>query len=156
MVRTKELGVFKTRIQNALFKSDAIRDLILGNTEYTNDAIKEFRRHVNSHLFVDDTIKDTDTFIFFDVYMPVLRPQTKNIQVIMYAICHRDILEDYSKEGYFGNRADILAELIEETLTDKKIVKEFGIGDLLLDSIDIYNANSFYGRILSFSVPNFR
>lgn len=154
----KELGSYKIRILNALLKSDNIKDLILGDTSdlKPKEIINEFKEHVNSHLFIDDTIKDTSTYVFFDVILPRMRPQVKNVQVLMYAICHRDILENYSKEEYYGNRADILAEMIEETLLDESIVKEFGIGDLELDNVDIYNTTTFYGRILAFSVNNFR
>lgn len=155
---TKELGSYKIRILNALLKSDNIKDLILGDTSdlKPKEIINEFKEHVNSHLFIDDTIKDTSTYVFFDVILPRMRPQVKNVQVLMYAICHRDILENYSKEEYYGNRADILAEMIEETLLDESIVKEFGIGDLELDNVDIYNTTTFYGRVLAFSVNNFR
>ena len=154
----KELGSYKIRILNALLKSDNIKDLILGDTSdlKPKEIINEFKEHVNSHLFIDDTIKDTSTYVFFDVILPRMRPQVKNVQVLMYAICHRDILENYSKEEYYGNRADILAEMIEETLLDESIVKEFGIGDLELDNVDIYNTTTFYGRVLAFSVNNFR
>lgn len=154
----KELGLYKNRILNALLKSDNIKDLVLGDTVglKPKEVLTEFQEHVNSHLFIDDTIKDTSTYVFFDVILPRMRPQVKNIQVLMYAICHRDILENYNKENYYGNRADILAEMIEETLLDENVVKEFGIGDLELDNVDIYNTTAFYGRILSFSVNNFR
>lgn len=155
---TRERGIFKTRISNAFLKSDNIKDLILGDTSgmTPQEVLSEFKNHVNSHLFIDDTIKDTSTYIFFDVIMPKLRPQVKNIQVLIYGICHRDILENYAKEGYYGNRTDILSEMIEETLLDDSIVKEFGIGDLELDNVDIYNSVTFYGCIMSFSVNNFR
>lgn len=154
----KELGKYKTNISNALLQSDGIRDLIFDGTDNIKPAglLIEFKNHVKSHLFIDDTIKDTTTYIFFDVTLPRMRPQVKNIQIFIYAICHRDILENYTKEGYFGNRTDILSEMIEETLLNKKIAKEFGIGDLELDNVDIYNSTTFYGRILSFSVNNFR
>lgn len=155
---TKERGIYKTRISNALLQSNNIKEIILGDTrELTpKELLSKFQKHVNSHLFIDETIKDTTTYIFFDVIMPELRPQTKTIQVLIYAICHRDILEDYVKEGYYGNRADILSEMIEETLLDDSIVKKFGIGDLSLDNVDIYNSVTFYGCIMSFSVRNFR
>lgn len=155
---TKERGIYKTRISNALLQSNNIKEIILGDTsELTpKELLSKFQKHVNSHLFIDETIKDTTTYIFFDVIMPELRPQTKTIQVLIYAICHRDILEDYMKEGYYGNRADILSEMIEETLLDDSIVKKFGIGDLSLDNVDIYNSVTFYGCIMSFSVRNFR
>ena len=107
---TKELGLYKTRISNALLKSDNIKELMFGDTSNLKpkDLLSEFKDHVNSHLFVDDTIKDTSTYIFFDVSMPRMRPQVKNIEIYIWAICHRDILENYTKEGYYGNRVDIL------------------------------------------------
>ena len=155
---TKERGIYKTRVANALLKSDNIKDLILGDTSgmKQSDVIKNFKEHVKSHLFIDETIKETESFIFFDVIMPRMRPQVKSVQILMYAICHRDILENYAKDGYYGNRADILSEMIEEVLLDDNIVKDFGIGDLELDNVDIYNSSTFYGCIMSFSVHNFR
>lgn len=155
---TKERGIYKTRILNAMLQSDNIKDIVLGDTSemQSKEIMTKFKNHVNSHLFIDETIKDTSTYIFFDVIMPKMRPQVKSIQVLIYAICHRDILENYNKEGYYGNRADILSEMIEETLLDSNIVKKFGIGDLELDNVDIYNSTTFYGCIMSFSVHNFR
>ena len=155
---TKERGIYKTRIQNAFLKSENIRNIIIGDTSGMSqkEILTKFKSHVNSHLFIDETIKDTSTYIFFDVIMPRLRPQVKSIKLLVYAICHRDILDDYVREGYYGNRADILSEIIEETLLDSDIVKEFGIGDLELDNVDIYNSTTFYGCIMSFSVNNFR
>lgn len=155
---TKERGIYKTRILNAMLQSNNIKDIVLGDTSemQSKDIMTKFKNHVNSHLFIDETIKDTSTYIFFDVIMPKMRPQVKSIQVLIYAICHRDILENYNKEGYYGNRADILSEMIEETLLDSNIVKKFGIGDLELDNVDIYNSTTFYGCIMSFTIHNFR
>ena len=139
-------------------QSDNIKDLILGDTSGLKpiEIIKNFKDHVKSHLFVDDTISGKDTYIFFDVIMPDLRSQTKEIQIIVYGICHRELLENYSKEGYFGNRADILSEMIEETLLDESIIKQFGIGDLKLNNVQMYNSDSYYGCVMVFSVCNFR
>ena len=157
-ITTKERGVYKTRILNALLQSENIKDILLGDTSglTPTEIMVKFKNHVNSHLFIDETIKDTSSYIYFEVIFPTLRPQVKTAQIIMYAICHRDILENYSKEGYFGNRADILSEMVEETLLDQNIVKKFGIGDLTLDNVDIYNSITFYGCIMTFSVRNFR
>lgn len=155
---TKERGIYKTRILNAFLQSDNIKDIIIGDTNGMSkkEVITKFKNHVNSHLFIDDTIKDTSTYIFFDVIMPRLRPQVKSIQLLVYAICHRDILDNYTKEGYYGNRTDILSEMIEDTLLNSEIVKKFGIGDLELDNVDIYNSTTFYGCIMSFEAKNFR
>lgn len=156
---TAERGRFKTEISGALYKNEDIRELLLGDTSGMSAAQirTAFKEQVKSHLFIDDTITESKTFIFYDVRFPYMRDQTKTCQVVMYAMCHRDILEDYSKEGYIGDRIDILSQMIEYTLiNDDEIANSFGIGRLSLDSIDIYNSLRFYGCILTFSVPNFR
>lgn len=156
---TAERGKFKQEITSALYKSADIRDLLLGDTSgmSASDKQKLFRKHVKSHLFIDDTIEETDSFIFYDVRLPDLAAQIKDCQVVLYAICHRDILDDYVKEGYFGNRADILSQMIEDCLiNDEEVANSFGIGELSLDSVDLYNATRFYGVVMIFNVPNFR
>ena len=75
----------------------------------------------------------------------------------MYLITHADLLDNYFKEGYYGNRIDILVEMVENALiNDEEVSRNFGIGELSLDSVDIYNSKRFYGRIMIFDVPNFR
>ena len=156
---TAECGKFKQDIHTALYKSENIKQLILGDISNINpsDIKTSFREHVKSHLFIDDTITETTSYIFYDIIIPKIYSNTKECQVILYAICHRDILDDYIQDGYYGNRADILSQMIEDCLiNDKNISSRFGIGELSLDSVDIYNASRFYGHIMTFSVPNFR
>lgn len=156
---TRERGQFKLEIQSALYKNENIRELLLGDTSGMKKAeiLAAFKNHVKSHLFIDDTITETDTFIFYDVIFPSLKENMKNCKVVMYLICHRDILETYHKDGYVGDRIDILCEMVEDTLlNDNETVNSFGIGELQLESISIYNATRFYGCIMNFSVPNFR
>lgn len=156
---TAERGKFKQEIHTALYKSDGIKDLLLGDISgmSTGDKQKSFKEHVKSHLFIDDTIEETESFIFYDVRLPDLSENIKDCQVVMYAICHRDILDDYVKDGYYGNRADILSQMIEDCLiNDEEVVNSFGIGKLSLDSVDIYNSKRFYGCIMIFNVPDFR
>lgn len=157
---TAERGKFKTEISSALYKNEDIRELLLGDTSGMTPAQirSAFKDHVKSHLFIDDTIEDAESFIFYDVRFPYIHSQTKTCQVVMYVICHRAILETYhGKDGYYGDRADILAQMIEDTLlNDKEVVNSFGIGELTLDSVEIYNSQKFYGCIMNFSVPNFR
>ena len=154
-----ERGKFKSEITTALYKNVNIREMLLGDTTgMSNSEIRtNFKQYVKSHLFIDDTIKEAKTFIFYDVVIPSLQEQIKSCRVVMYLICSRDILEDYSKEGYYGDRIDILSQMVEDTLlNDEEVANSFGIGKLKLDSVDIYNANRFYGCILQFDVPTFR
>lgn len=153
-----DIGLFKEKISKALFLNEDIKAMTIGDISQMNSRqiLEAFKKHVNSHLFVEETIVDAGTYIYYDVAIPNMHTNIKECKVIMYVICHRDIVDDFYKEGYHGNRPDILSRLIEETLLDGAIVKKFGIGDLELDSVNIYNATRFYGRILTFSVPNFR
>ena len=113
-----ELGKFKSKIHAALYKSDDIKELLLGDVsgKSTTEMRKLFKEHVKSHLFVDEVITETDSFIFYDVTLPSFEETTKTCQIQLYAVCHRDILDNYSKEGFYGNRADILTEMIEKVL----------------------------------------
>jgi len=156
---SEELGLFKEIIHSALYKNDDLRELIVGNTNGMNGSkIRNlFKEHVKSHLFIDDTIEETATFIFYDVIFPVIHENVKTCRVLMYAISHRDLIDDYTKEGYHGNLTDILSQMIENAIiNDDYICHEFGIGKMQLITNDIYNSQRFYGRILTFEVPNFR
>ena len=139
-----ELGKFKAKIHAALYKSDNIKELLLGDVsgKTPTELRKLFKEHVKSHLFVDEVITETESYIFYDVTLPSFSETTKMCQVQLYAVCHRDILDDYSKEGFYGNRADV--------------AKSFGIGNLELSHIGIYNGRNVYGHVLQFNVPNFR
>lgn len=157
-ITTKECGIFKTKISNALLQSDNIRELVLDDSSGTITAstLTNFKEHVKSHLFIDETITDVSTYIYYDVIVPNTGTQTKDLRMYIYCICSRDILENYQKEGYYGNRTDILSQMVEEILLDYDLIKTFGIGDLTLTDVDIYNSTTFYGRIMQFVVPNFR
>ena len=162
MVKNKSIadrGLFKQEISAALYKSADIRELLLGDTTgMSASAIQQkFQEHVKSHLYVDETVQETNTFIFYDVDFPSLRENTKTCRVIMYVLTHVDIIDDYYKEGYFGNRVDVLTKMIEDVLiNDIDVANSFGIGRLNLDSLELYQATKFYGTVLTFSVPNFR
>ena len=157
--KTCERGEFKRLITSALFKNAALKDLLIGDLDGMSkeQIMTKFQKHVKSHLFIDDTITDTSTYIFYDITFPYIHENVKTCNIVMYAICHRDILEDYFSEEFFGNRADILAQLVEDTiLNDDDLVYKFGIGKLQLFNSMIYNSADFYGHILTFTVPNFR
>ena len=156
---TYERGKFKEEIHKALYKSDDLKELLIGDISEmsTSEVQSVFKKYVKSHLFVDDTIEETNSFIFYDVYFPTLDPNIKDCRIVMYAICHRDILDDYFQEGYCGNRADVLSEIIEDILiNDEKVSLSFGIGKIALDGVEIYNSKKMYGCIMTFNVPTFR
>lgn len=152
-------GLFKEKVQTALYKNDDIKELLLGDlTGKSQSEIRdEFKDHVKSHLFIDDTIEETGSFIYYDIALPFVHPNIKTCQLTMYIIVHRAILEDGYKEGYHGNRADILAEMVQDTLiNDDKVCRDFGIGPMEIYAVYPYNSRRFYGVQIIFEVPNFR
>lgn len=156
---TAERGRFKEQIHSALYKNPDIIELLIGDTSgmKASQIHSEFKKYVKSHLFVEETIKDAKTFIYYDVEVPYIYSNTKTCRVIMYLISHKKILEEYHKEGYYGNNVDILSQMVEDTLiNNKETARSFGIGELTLDSIEIYNSERFAGCRMTFSVPNFR
>lgn len=156
---TKERGLFKERINSILFSSENIGKVLFDDNN-EKLSLKErktmFLQKVKSHLFIDDTLTDTGTYIFYDVTLPNIRPQTKECAVVMYLVCHRDIIDDFELEGYSGNRADILSQVVEETLLNEDNAKQFGIGNLQLMSVDIYNSKQYYGVQMIFKAECFR
>jgi hypothetical protein len=161
----KERGEYKTKVNKALFDNEKVKNIILGDISDLSkgEVIKRFKSHVKSHLFNEDTVMDAGTYIYYEVFYPDFAPQVKDCQINMTVICQRDIVDDISftednsdYDGYFGNRVDILSELIEETLLSNEYVNKFGIGRLELSSVGAYSSNRFYGVIMNFEVPNFR
>jgi len=156
MKTLKQRGIIKKNIKNMLFQSENIKSLLIGEC-HDKKTIDLFNQKVKSHLFIDDTLTDKETLIFFDVVCPRLTQHIKECRIILYGICHRDLLDvSLPINDYFGNRADVLANLIEECLLDKSNAKQFGIGELSLDSVDIYNSTNYYGVQMIFSVNDFR
>lgn len=161
MSTIRQLGTYKSAITEALYKDPEIVELLLGDVSgKTKPAIRaEFKDHVKSHLFIEDTVENTWSYIFYDVYLPELHYRLKNVAIKLVCLCHRDILETYDspvdengEPKYPGNRVDALAQMVEQRLVDDpEISKEFGIGRLKLDSVQVFNGVHFYGLILDFT-----
>lgn len=155
-----ERGKYKELITTVLFQSSEIKELLLGDTSKVKPtALRDnFKKYVKSHLFVDDTIEETATFIYYDVLIPYTHEHTKMCQIVMYLITSRDIIDEYvPPEGRYGNRIDCLSQMVEDVLiNDEDVARKFGIGKLNLDSIEPYNSTRFYGCSMMFSVPDFR
>jgi hypothetical protein len=156
----KDRGLFKINIKKLLFTSDDVMKILLADTEDTNMGTAQrkqlFDDHVKSHLFIDDTLSDKGAYIFFDCDIPAFYAQTKKCRIVVYCVCSRDLLDDFKMEGFVGNRADCLSQAIEAALLNPVAEKEFGIGDLTLEGVDIYNSKEHYGTIMVFETECFR
>lgn len=158
MKSIKERGLFKQNIKSMLFASDDVMRVLVD--DYENLTAKQkrekFLERVKSHLFIDDTLTEKGTYIFFDVVVQNVATQTKECKIIMYLVSHRDLLDNFSMEGYYGNRADILSQTVEGALLNEENAKQFGIGDLMLSNVDVYNSKDYYGVQMIFDAECFR
>lgn len=132
MITTKDRGQLKSSVRTMLFLSDAIKEMLIGDFKgtTTEEQALKFRQRCKSHLFVEETLSDPGTYIFYDVVCPQIYAHTKKLKMVMYVVCHRDNLDNYFGDGYTGNRVDALSQMVEEALLNKKSVGKFGIGEL--------------------------
>lgn len=161
----KELGDYKNRLRSIFVNNDNICKLLLGQ-DYEDadyDLDDELDKYVIPHLYIPDTITETKSYIMYETTMSKAYGKTKTMKVIVQAICHKDIVTYKEKpKGYPGLRYDVLSEFIEELLcpedkTDaRNIMRKFGIGDFELEPTDLFLNNKFIGRVLTFTVPDFR
>ena len=67
MKSIKECGLFKQNIKNMLFASDDVMRVLVDDFEGLTAKQKReiFLKRVKSHLFIDDTLEEKGTYIFF-------------------------------------------------------------------------------------------
>lgn len=158
MKSIKERGLIKENVKSILFRNENVMRVMFDNYDdmKPKQRMTAFNDHCKSHLFIDGTLEGEEVFIFFDVVIPEVQAQIKECKIIMYLACHRDLLDNFGLDGYYGNRTDILSQAVEEALLDPENAKTFGIGDLVLENVDIYNNSEYYGVNMIYSVKCFR
>lgn len=160
----KDIGLIKNRILPLLLNSNDVMEIILGKG-YTNEQVwgnddndEDYGivyRQVFPYLYIDDTQIEVLSYLCYEVDVPRIPTGTiKEMKIIVWAYCHKDCMK-YSKKGFLGTRADILADAVERVLCDSN---KFGIGKLHLDSVTYLNSvnKEYYGRQLIFTVPDFK
>lgn len=157
----KDSGVYKDKLLSIFLNSDNIKDILTGDA-YTDemwygtadDDCGIIYKQIFPCLYADETQTAVKTFIGFEVDFPEIPTSTiKNVSLTIWAYCHKDILR-YSREGFSGTRADILADMIERELrnSDKP-----GIGSMQLKSTQrIFLNNTYYGKEIIYFIPDFK
>ena len=150
----KDIGACKSVIINSLLDNTEIMELMLGKNFTETQVDNIFYEQIFPYLYIDETQIETKSYICCEVNIPKIPTSTiKNISICLWAFCHKDIMK-YSKKGYKGSRADILADMVERCLRNSN---KFGIGKLHLDSVtNIYPNNKTYGREMIFTIPDFK
>jgi len=161
----EDLGEYKNRFASILVNNDKICRLLLGENYETeiDDLDTELDKYIKQHLYIEDTITETKSYILFESNPSPTSPTLKNMNIIVQVICHKDIVRYKEKpKGYSGLRYDVLTRYIEEAICPKDetsknaIIKKFGIGGFEIKSPGLFNQNNFVGRTFILSVPEFR
>lgn len=170
----RDLGAYKEEFLTPVLNSEDIKDILLVGTQYSDELwygrenneedYGIVYRQIFPYLYYDQAQTDVKTYICFDTDIPVI-PTTiiKDMKLIVWCLCHRSCMK-YSKEGYCGTRADLLADAVERALRQSemdhqnKSRSKFGIGRLHLESVTYITSENkeYYGRQMIFTVPDFK
>lgn len=146
-------------------------DMLLGGTWSFNGKKYEEQGQIFDHNFVDDTTVEEKTFVFVETDIDMIR-QTLftnfNLYVCVFTakplirITDNTIpsINDIEMMGYdaghYGNRVDILCDVVDRILNRNKKIK--GIGDIKPAQrgfCTIYSpSNKYYGKCLKYSISN--
>lgn len=168
----KDIGSYKNSFLSSVLNSVDIKDIMLVGEEYSDDmwyGVDDndygiVYRQIFPYLYIDETQTKVNTYICFETEIPRISSATiKDVKLIVWCLCHKKCMK-YSKKGYSGTRADILADAVERTLHQTEVDSQdkgkskFGIGKLHLDSVTYITSQNkeYYGRQLVFTVPEFK
>lgn len=155
-----DIGLCKQKLLTAFVNSNEICELLFNKKQYTEEDVENLiYTQVFPYLYTDETQTETLTYLCFEIDVQsssnnkTMSGTIKNLKMIIFAYCHKDIM-DYHKEGYYGTRVDILANMAERQLRDSY---DFGIGKPELVSVtNLFPNNNYYGRQLVYNVPEFK
>lgn len=181
-----EFGAFKDTLRLLFMNDEIITNLVmpeLDNSQFTYEqnwkggkytknrfghSCKEVLvGHCFTHPYVEDTVTDTRSFICIEtIYPNTYNPTFKDISLQIYIYSHHDILDlsdeeyqNYMKQGFAGNRCDMIMMAINRLMFNKDVCRDFGIGKVSFSERYPINThvpnNKYYGRILNYNVKDF-
>ena len=148
-----ELGKYKNTVISVICGNDDICKAIFGDSYNVSDIDDElFGEQVLPYLFVPGAQEDAKVYVCVETAIPrTIGFELKDVKLIVQVVCHKDLIK-YRKKGYSGNRTDILSDMVNRQLNSSR---DFGIGRLKLESVDIINTDKFYGRSMIYKCPDF-
>lgn len=151
----RDIGLYKNRFVNLLLNSPDFCETIIQSKNYTEDDVDNLvYSQIFPYLYVDDTQTDVLPYVCFEVNIPRIPTNTiKNAQLIVWVYCHKKCMK-YSKKGFLGTRADILADIVERQLHEST---KFGIKAPSLQSVRyFFPQKEYYGHELIFNISDFK
>lgn len=153
MAVLKDIGIYKNRLLSHFLSNTDFCDVMLQKKDYTDDDVDNLMySQLFPYLYVDGTQTEVLPYVDIEIVMNAGSGTIKNMLLYVDTFAHKECMICNQKD-YSGNRCDILADIIEQSLHD---CKDFGIGRFQLLSVGYLNVSSdYYGRRMIFSVPDF-
>ena len=146
-------------------------NVLLGGTWIYNGKKYNEQGHIFDYNFVDETTTDEKTFVFVETDIDTVRQNLFtdfNLYICIFSAKSlvritddtvpslMDIEEMGYESSYYGNRVDILCDVVDGILNGNKKIK--GIGDVEPASrgyVTMYCPNSkYYGKCLKYKISN--
>lgn len=132
--------------------------------ENGNVEIVHLKKHLFDVPFIYSTVTDAINVICIDTNISRSTQSTKEMDVIIYIMCHKECLEidsetkrKYRKLGYIGrNRLDIATAILGDILNGSN---QFGIGHLIptpnAPTRSYFPNNDFFGKVINYTCSDF-
>lgn len=152
-------------------KNISTEDMLIGGIWFINGKKYEEQGQIFDHNFVDETTTEEKTFVFVETDIDTIRQNLFtdfNLYVCIFTakslirITDDTIpsINDVEIMGYncghYGNRVDILCDVVDRILNGNQKIK--GIGDIEAAQrgfCTIYSPNNkYYGKCLKYSISN--
>lgn len=153
-----DIGSMKEVIYDALCKSEPIRLLLLGSGyENREEPVEtQLSRHLLKSFTPDESAADPRAYLCIEVLVTGTTRTTKNCRIMLYAVCHRSMV-DTAPAGGAGTLIDRLCKAADEVLCGSTLSRSIGIGSLSLENTGMYKSDSgYYGIIMEYSIPSYR
>lgn len=152
----RDLAFIKSKVISRLLESDEFAEVMLRKTDFTEDEKYDMEYdQVFDYPYVDGTQDEVKPFVCIETICRGTNRTTKSMDLYVWVFVHRNCMKmDKNIKSYMGNRADVLADIIERLLRD---ADDLGIGKPSLDDIGYtVPQSSYFGRQLKYSIPDFK
>ena len=152
----RDLAFIKSKVISRLLESDEFAEVMLRKTDFTEDEKNDMEyKQVFDYPYVDGTQEEVMPYVCIETVCRGTNRTTKSMDLYVWIFVHRNCMKmDKNIKSYIGNRADVLADIVERLLRD---ADDLGIGKPSLDDIGYtVPQSSYFGRQLKYSIPDFK
>lgn len=152
----RDLSFIKSKVISRLLESDDFAEVMLRKKDFTEDEKYDMEgTQIFDYPYVDGTQIEVMPYVCIETVCRGTNRTVKSMDLYVWIFVHRDCMKmEQNKKSYMGNRADVLADIVERLLRDST---DLGIGNPSLDDVGYtVPQSSYFGRQLKYSIPDFK